>query len=75
MLEPTEGNMKFKNGDMARIHSTNSPLDGLKVRILGIAYDAGASQGSIYIIHGIFEHLPGEWDAIQLTESCLESCN
>lgn len=64
--------MTFKNGNLAIIHSTNSDLDHLIVRVVGLIHDFAGLPGSIYAIErpdgNLFET---GYKVMGLTDSCL----
>lgn len=64
---------KFQNQTLVEIHSTgNQYLDGLHVRVVGIACDAGPVGGTIYIIKRARGWFPTNYECMTLTESCLK---
>ena len=72
--------MKFKNGDIAKIHSTGSSiLDEAIVIVCGTSFVDMQSDVAIYIIENysgeLFYTATGEWKCMTLTEHCLRSLN
>ena len=62
--------MKFSNGDRAEIHSTSvSELNGITGTILGVT--AFHAEMAFYIVKLDKRYPKSEWDAIALTEHCL----
>lgn len=66
---------KFMNGDMAVIHSTNSPYDSLVVTVVGITMAEIAPDQGWFILEradgSLFETPGGDWKCILLTQHCL----
>ncbi len=66
--------MKFVNGQLVKIHSTNSKLDGITATVVGVSASFTTGECN-YIIHGVdemsFDYLGCLWDSMQITEHCL----
>lgn len=63
---------KYKNNTLLKIHSTTNPdLDGLFVRVVGVAYDVGPVGETIYIVMHLTGLFRNGYEGIALTESCL----
>ena len=58
----------FKCGDMVRIHSISSHLDGTKAKICGIV--SSYPEVTFYIIE-LYKTPIGEWTHISLSDACL----
>ena len=73
--------MKFNIEDKAKIHSTNSEMDGLLCTIVGVAaFDHVATH--YIVLFGSYHEIVDQNNypnkikvrAIQITEHCLEKC-
>lgn len=63
--------MKFANGDRVECHSTTDiELDGIRGTVVGIAHDL--PEMTVYIVMLDYRYPKNpNWDAIILTEHCL----
>ena len=63
---------KYRNNDRVKFINTNTSLDGLTGRIVGVSFSYAefAQYIVLFDIRRIYDN--EEWSAIQITEYCLE---
>lgn len=73
--------MKFKNEDLAEIINVTEELNGIKVRITGVAVTfVNPFEDTIYIIEPVDKSLKfvtnnQQWNSMMLTQHCLKAIN